>query len=292
MAYEIATAPAQTPPAALAAIPQPTKPPPWLNLIALDLLFSELACGLFVVGAMGDLIAPAVFGTMARVAYLLAFPIAVADLLCLVADLGDPLRFHHMLRVCNLKSPMSTGMWVINIFIPLAFICFILAAIDFPVLREPRAIVAGVALAPALFVGGYKGVMLSATAQPGWREARWLGAELVTSAVLMGVAGLMLVALFLPTEAALPGLRLVQIVLLFVNLALTLHFVISAARPLLLSRPPALAVAAVTLVIGWIAPLVLSFVGGTAMLAAAACLVIIGAAIFRRELVMMPHRMA
>jgi hypothetical protein len=157
---------------------------------------------------LGDLIAQSIYRDASRIGYLLAFPIMIADLICLVLDLGDPIRFHHMVRIFKLSSPMSTGMWVLGAYAFFSFVCFMLAAINLPFLREPRSIIAGIGLVSAFFVAGYKGVMLSATAQPVWKDSRWLGAELVSSAGLLGVTGLMLVALFLPVKPAVAGLRL------------------------------------------------------------------------------------
>lgn len=293
MAFEIPTSTRQTPVRMVAEYPQPTKPPPWEYLIVGDLFLSELASGIFVVSALGDLIAQSAYGGAARIGYLLAFPIIVADLVCLVLDLGDPIRFHHMLRVFKLSSPMSTGMWVLGFYAFISFICFMLAAINLPIVYEPRAIVAGVGLAPALFVGGYKGVMLSATAQPVWKDSRWLGAELVTSAGLLGVAGLMLVSLFWPVPSAVPGLRLAQIVMLFGNSGFSAIFAVHvAARLGAEKRFGELGVFATLFGVSWVAPIVLTFFGGMWSLAAAACLIIAGAAAFRRELVMLPHRVA
>ena len=47
----------------------------------------------------------------------------------LVSDLGDPLRFHHMLRVFKPSSPMSLGTWSLTVYsLPLTLIVAIEAA--------------------------------------------------------------------------------------------------------------------------------------------------------------------
>src|SRR5205807_7312783 len=81
-----------------------TKLPPWHGIVAWDLLFNNLTTGLFLVAAISDLAAPEDFASVARVAYPIALVFLVIDLLCLVLDLGDPLRFHHMLRVFKPSS--------------------------------------------------------------------------------------------------------------------------------------------------------------------------------------------
>src|SRR5262245_13838232 len=86
-----------------------TKPPNWHGLVAWDMLFNNLTTGLFLVAAVGELAAPSAFASVAKVAYPIALVFLFADLLLLVVDLGDPLRFHHMLRVFKPSSPMSLG---------------------------------------------------------------------------------------------------------------------------------------------------------------------------------------
>src|SRR5438270_4868905 len=88
-----------------------TKAPGWHGLVAWDLLFNNLTTGLFLVAAFADLVASEGFTPVAKAAYPLALALLFADLVCLVLDLGDPLRFHHMLRVFKPTSPMSLGTW-------------------------------------------------------------------------------------------------------------------------------------------------------------------------------------
>ncbi len=76
-----------------------TKAPAWHGLVAWDMLFNGMTTGLFLVAAISELAAPDVFTSVAKTAYPVAFVLLLVDLLCLVLDLGDPLRFHHMLRV-------------------------------------------------------------------------------------------------------------------------------------------------------------------------------------------------
>src|SRR3954453_2141289 len=92
-----------------------TKPPAWHGLVAWDLLFNNLTTGLFLVAALAELAAPEVFTPVARAAYPLALVLLLTGLVCLVLDLGDPLRFHHMLRVVQPTSPMSLGTWCLTL---------------------------------------------------------------------------------------------------------------------------------------------------------------------------------
>ncbi len=267
-----------------------TKAPPWGWLITADLMLSELSAGLFAVAALSNLIAHDIYGQVARIGFLMAFPLVMADLGCLVADLGDPLRFHHMLRVFKIRSPMSMGVWAISLFSLLALVCCGLAAAGKPA-EFALVIAGGIGIAPALFVGGYKGVLFSATPQADWKDARWLSADLVTSAGLLGVAGLLLTALFLPVPGAVDGMRRAQIATLLVNLVFSTIMTAQALKhPPREIGPARVGEYLLMLAVGWIAPLVLTFAGGAAELTVAACLIIVAAALYRREVVMMPHR--
>ena len=93
-----------------------TKVPGWHGIIAWDALLNGMATGLFLAAAISELAAPAVFMRVAKVAYPVALLLLLVDLGLLVLDLGDPLRFHHMLRVFKPSSPMSLGTWCLTIF--------------------------------------------------------------------------------------------------------------------------------------------------------------------------------
>src|SRR6202008_3483246 len=93
-----------------------TKVPGWYGMIAWDALLNGMATGLFLAAAVSELAAPAVFTSVAKVAYPIALVLLLIDLGLLVLDLGDPLRFHHMLRVFKPGSPMSVGTWCLTIF--------------------------------------------------------------------------------------------------------------------------------------------------------------------------------
>ena len=106
-----------------------TKVPGWHGLVAWDLLFNNLTTGLFLFAAVGELASPALLGPVAKLAYPVALVFLLTDLLMLVSDLGDPLRFHHMLRVFKPSSPMSLGTWSLTVYsLPLTLIVAIEAA--------------------------------------------------------------------------------------------------------------------------------------------------------------------
>jgi len=93
-----------------------TKLPNWSGLTAWDIWFNNLSIGVFLVAAAGALVAPAHFAPLTKYAYPLALLLLVVDLALLVGDLGDPARFHHMLRVFKPSSPMSFGTWTLSAY--------------------------------------------------------------------------------------------------------------------------------------------------------------------------------
>ena len=196
-----------------------TKAPSWHGIIAWDALFNGMATGLFMAAAVSELAAPAIFVPVAKVAYPVALVLLLIDLGLLVLDLGDSLRFHHMLRVFKPYSPMSVGTWCLTIFsLPLtaAAALSLLAeiGIDFEWARI-LAVVLG--LLPALGSAAYKGVLLSTNAQPGWKDARWMGGYLTNSALLIGCAELLALSAFMGQTPATAILRVAFIVLLLLN---------------------------------------------------------------------------
>src|SRR5580692_7734573 len=197
-----------------------TKVPSWDGMIAWDVLLNGMATGLFMAAAVSELVAPAVFTPVAKVAYPVALVLLLVDLGLLVLDLGDSLRFHHMLRVFKPGSPMSVGTWCLTIFsLPLtaAAALSLLSEIglDFEWARI-TAVVLG--LLPAFGSAAYKGVLLSTNAQPGWKDARWMGGYLSNSALLMGCAELLVLSVLMGQTQAVAILRTAVIVLLVLNL--------------------------------------------------------------------------
>jgi hypothetical protein len=196
-----------------------TKVPGWHGIIAWDALLNGMAMGLFLAAAVSELAAPTVFMRVAKVAYPVALALLLVDLGLLVLDLGDPFRFHHMLRVFKLGSPMSVGTWCLTIFsLPLT------AAAGLSVLAElgwdferARILAVILGLLPGFGSAAYKGVLLSTNAQPGWKDARWLGGYLTNSALLMGCGEFLILSALMGQTQATPILRTAFLVLLVLN---------------------------------------------------------------------------
>jgi hypothetical protein len=197
-----------------------TKAPGWYGTIASDALLNGMAMGLFLAAAACELAEPAIFAPVAKVAYPVSLVLLLLDLGMLVSDLGDPLRFHHMLRVFKPGSPMSVGTWCLTIFsLPLtaAAALSVLAEFGFD-FEQARIVAVIVGLLPGFGAAAYKGVLLSTNAQPGWKDARWMGGYLTNSALLMGSGELLVLAAVMGRTQAISILRAVFIALLVLNL--------------------------------------------------------------------------
>src|SRR5262245_21153921 len=256
--------------------------PGWHGLVAWDILLNGISTGLFLVAAICELAAPRVFAPAATVAYVVAFAILIVDLAALVLDLGDPLRFHHMLRVVKLGSPMSVGTWCLTLYsLPLTAAAAIgVLPGESTSLEVVRRVAIIVGLPFALGSAVYKGVLLSTSAQPGWKDARWLGGYLTSSAITLGCAGMFSLSLLVGAEAS---LRFALGILVTLNL-IPLGLLVADVRAALVRvyRPRELSgLVAVCLVGGALLPLYLLAVGETTgvLIVAALCIAVTSLAI-------------
>jgi Ni/Fe-hydrogenase subunit HybB-like protein len=271
-----------------------TKAPDWHHLVAWDLLFNNLATGLFLVAALGELTAPAAFRSLASVAYPIALALLLTDLLFLVLDLGDPWRFHHMLRVFKPSSPMSLGTWSLTLFsMPLTIIVAteVLPG-EWVALQLVRKIAIVAGLLPALGSAVYKGVLLSTNAQPGWKDARWLGGYLANSALMLGCALLLALSALFDYERATAILRTGLALLVPLN-AVLLGLLIADVRPALASLytvPQRARLASMIFGLGMLIPGVLLLLAASApILLGVLSLVLVGSMFVRFAIIRIPQ---
>lgn len=155
------------------------KAPVWKYDIAGYLFTGGLAAGGALIGAGAQVTGRPELRTVGR---WTALGGVTASTYLLIHDLGRPDRFHHMLRVAKLTSPMSVGTWILAAFGPLAGVAAVaeLASLlpQHGVLGLARRLappvgdaagLAAAAVAPALAT--YTGVLLADTAVPSWHDA-------------------------------------------------------------------------------------------------------------------------
>lgn len=201
--------------------------PDWKNIIVWDLFFNNLTAGFMFVTMITWLVAPTIFGPVVPFALTLAFIIVVFDLLLLVADLGDHIRFLHAMRVLHPTSPLSVGVvglifYSVMLFIAIAIYWVtvaLLATIGLPpsvvvVLDILFRLFAVLAFMAACVVICYKGVVFSCTSQPGLKQARWLTCWVASDALTIGIGLLIVLSFVLGQVAPIEALVIPFIVLI------------------------------------------------------------------------------
>ncbi|MEV6532302.1 MULTISPECIES: NrfD/PsrC family molybdoenzyme membrane anchor subunit [Streptomyces] len=153
------------------------KPPVWEWKIPAYLFTGGLSAGAALLAAGADLTARPRLRRAGRVG---GFAALLVSMYLLVADLGRPARFHHMMRVAKPSSPMSVGTWILIAYGPgsaLAATAEMLPATWRATTpgRLLRLAARPAGLSAALFAPGvasYTAVLLSQTAVPAWHDAR------------------------------------------------------------------------------------------------------------------------
>lgn len=269
-----------------------TAHPEWHWLVVLYFFFGGLAGGLYVLGALIDLMGRTRDRPLARVAYLAVLPCLAISGLALIFDLSRPDRFWHILLQAHggwplfqLWTPLNSGAWAL-----LAFSVFaVLSALGIrpPGLAGKAVCVAGALL--GLYITAYEGALLAFTSRPIWSETPLIGAVLALTALSMAAAFLWLFARWrawdLPGVAALARIdaqALAVALVAFIALLFTLGGSASA-----LASPANLAMLVLIFVAAFAAPLVLRLLGRR--LAAAAALTLAGGFLVRTFIVFSPY---
>jgi hypothetical protein len=152
------------------------KPPVWEWKVPAYLFTGGLSAGSAVLAAGADLTSRTALRRAGRISSLITLLVSAY---LLVADLGRPERFHHMLRVAKPTSPMSVGTWILTMYGPGVAIAAVSELLPSTArhtmlgrlldrIARPAAVSSAV-LAPA--VASYTAVLLSQTAAPAWHEA-------------------------------------------------------------------------------------------------------------------------
>ncbi len=154
-----------------------------------------------------------------------------------------------------------------------------------------RLLAVVVGLLPGFGSAAYKGVLLSTNAQPGWKDARWLGGYLTNSALLMGCGELLVLSAVMQQTQAIAILRTAFIVMLVINV-IPLGLLFNNLRPahaLLYTREQQWR-AGVLIVVATVIPLSLMLLnGGLPFLLAAVIFLLFQSWFIRFVYVKIPH---
>ena len=187
------------------------KTPVWEWRIAAYLFTGGLSAGSAMLGAGADLTGRP---SLRRVSRLSALANILVSMYFLIADLGRPERFHHMLRVVKPTSPMSIGTWILTGYGPGAGLSGVAELMPKGLRRTwPGKLLGWLARPAGLWaaafapgVASYTAVLLSHTSVPAWREAHpYLPFVFTGSAAASGGGLGMLLA---PVDEAGPARRL------------------------------------------------------------------------------------
>jgi len=186
-------------------------PPHWEWYILLYFFFAGIAGGAFVIGTMLRLWGNPADKAASRLAFIISFPLLLLCPILLTLDLGQPLRFWHMLvdvrtgtPAFKAYSPISLGSWGLTIFGLFSFVTFLGAVGEGGYLRWRILAGAGRVMNSALgkvfmvlgaifgfFVAAYTGVLLAVSNQPVWSDTWTLGGLFLASG-LSGAAATVL----------------------------------------------------------------------------------------------------
>ena len=184
--------------------------PDWTWYILFYFFLAGLSGGSYFIAALLRLFGKPQDEGAARVGFYVAFPAFLICPVLLTLDLGQPVRFWHMLvnttpddqgLIFKYWSPMSVGAWVLVIFGAFATVSFVEALV-----RDGRLAFLAWAVRPlngflgklwvvvgavlGLFIAGYTGVLLAVSNQPIWSDTWALGGLFLASG-LTGSAALL-----------------------------------------------------------------------------------------------------
>jgi formate-dependent nitrite reductase membrane component NrfD len=225
-------------------------PPDWRWWILLYFFFAGLSAGSYAIATMLRLWGQPEDEPAARIGFWVAFLLLLLCPVFLIIDLGQPLRFWHMMidttpgvSALNFKywSPMSVGVWALLVYGLFTFISVVeVAALDRGISWlswVPRLLRGGlgrvvmvVGTVLALFIAAYTGVLLSVSNQPVWSDSFALGGLFVASGMSGAAALMMLLSRYRPAahytesrlalaESYFAGLELLLLVVFFITLA-------------------------------------------------------------------------
>lgn len=180
------------------------KRPFWKWEIALYFFFEGISAGAYVLCSVAQLASSHKYDAIVRKGRYLTFFTMILCPPLLIADLGRPERFHHMLRIWKKTSPMNHGAWALTGFgiistLQLALVRpgwrmpFGRALLRLFVRVLPERLVNILGLPFALTMISYPGVLLETTANPLWSHSNYLGPLFAASSMSNAAAALTLV---------------------------------------------------------------------------------------------------
>ena len=193
--------------------------PNWEWWILGYFVLGGIAGGTYAIATLVRLFGSAADQPLARLGYIVSFLALIPCPILLTLDLGQPLRFYHMLVDVSAGglsfkywSPMSVGSWALLLFGLFTFVSFLgaLAESDVRPATGLRALGRGmfatvwgvIGTGLGFFVAGYTGVLLAVSNQAVWSDAGWVLGGLFLASALVGSAALLLALAYWRRPAA------------------------------------------------------------------------------------------
>src|SRR5713101_207091 len=179
------------------------KAPLWRWEIIWYFFFGGLAAGCYIIATIASFFGSREDRAVVRAGYFVSLLAVLPCPFLLIKDLGRPERFLNMLRMFKVRSPMSMGTWALLGFGLVSGITATIQAARDGLLGRwwgarllaalPQKLIALPGTALGMFLGGYTGVLLTATSVPLWSRSKLLGAIFISSAMSTGSALISLV---------------------------------------------------------------------------------------------------
>jgi protein NrfD len=281
--------------------------PNWGWWIVLYFFAGGVTGGVYFAAAWLDLFGEVSDRPAVRLGHLIAFPLIIVSSLFLIVDLGQPLRFWHMLfqsesfPALMLKpySPMSFGSLILFLFGLVAFISFVDAVLGSRILHSPGnpigKVVSAIGAIAGLALAGYTGVLLNVTNEPAWGNSPWISALFLFSGVSTGIATLHLFARRVSVTTVEKLSEADNYMMLFELITLVVFLLtLGAVGTRFIFGTPTVVLFLVVIVVGVLAPLVIHWRPGLAggirgASVIAAVLVLVGGFVLRWAVLAIPQ---
>jgi len=218
--------------------------------VAMYFFIGGVSAGAYFIGALAEMFGGERHREISRTGSYIAFPLILLTPPLLIADLGRPERFWHLLvnaksgfPYINFQSPLSVGSWALLLFGAMTFLSILDTLVADGRLRSapfaraysriPRKWYAVVGSIAGFFVAGYTGVILNVTARPFWAATDPLvGALFIASGASTGAAAIYLVMSWRKklTDPGLPGFERFDRLSKYIELVLAVGMVVLAGR--------------------------------------------------------------
>jgi Ni/Fe-hydrogenase subunit HybB-like protein len=167
---------------------------PWKIYIPLYFYFTGLSAGSFILSTLSTVFGIKRFKPMALPAAIISFVLLLLAPACLILDLHQPMRFWHTLvpEYFNKTSALSYGSWLLTAY-PIANLIYIY----FIFVKNDRVtkILGTITVPLAIFVHAYTGFAFALVRARAWWHSALMPGYFLTSALLSGIALLVVVAL-------------------------------------------------------------------------------------------------